>query len=366
MIKIANIVGARPNFMKIAPIHRRMLNHSLFEPVLIHTGQHYDENMSKTFFVDLKMPEPDIYLGIGSGSHATQTAAVMVALEKILIEQKPQLVVVVGDVNSTMAATIVASKLMIPVAHIEAGLRSYDRTMPEEINRIITDSIADYLFVTEQSGMDNLYKEGIEKEKIFFVGNVMIDSLVEHLPKAASLAVMQTLKCKANEYALMTLHRPSNVDDRATFLNILDSIAEIQKDIQIIFPIHPRTKKMIHQFGYDERIHEMNNLLFVDPMGYLDFLSLMSRARFVITDSGGIQEETTYLGIPCITLRQNTERPITIQMGSNRLVGTDPELIVSTAREAMNAYLRNHQIPPLWDGKASERIVSILTQILNQ
>jgi UDP-N-acetylglucosamine 2-epimerase (non-hydrolysing) len=350
--------------MKIAPIHRRMLEHPSIEPFLIHTGQHYDEKMSKTFFLDLGMPLPDIYLGVGSGSHAAQTAQVMVALEKAFTDKKPDCVVVVGDVNSTMAAAVVAAKLCIPVAHVEAGLRSFDRKMPEEINRIVTDGISDFLFVTEYSGLYHLAREGVPEEKIFFVGNVMIDSLVEHLPKAVHMDVLQQLNCTPKEYALMTLHRPSNVDENTTFLTILDAVEEIQRSIQVVFPIHPRTRKTLEQFGFKEKMDKMNGLIFTEPLGYLEFLCLMAGARFVLTDSGGIQEETTYLGIPCLTLRHNTERPVTVSMGTNQLVGTDHARIVAAANQAMNGMTAAHQIPPLWDGRASERIVKELADNL--
>ncbi len=363
MIRIVNIVGARPNFMKIAPIHRRMLEHPDISPVLVHTGQHYDEKMSRTFFVELGMPEPDIYLGIGSGSHAVQTAGVMVKLEEILIKLKPDLVMVVGDVNSTLAAAIVACKLHIKVAHVEAGLRSFDRTMPEEINRILTDSISDLLFVTEQSGLDNLADEGKDDNKVFFVGNVMIDSLIEHLDKAQNSTILQDLGLQAHNYVSMTLHRPSNVDRKEAFGRILQTIEKIQHKLPVIFPIHPRTRKMIKQLGFQDDVARMKNLRLLDPLGYLDFMRLMSQSRVVLTDSGGIQEETTYLGIPCITLRDNTERPVTVTMGTNRLVGTDSEKLMEALNTALNNFKKDHQTPPLWDGKTSDRIIDV---VLNQ
>jgi len=358
-MKIVNIVGARPNFMKIAPIHRKMQRSDFFNPILVHTGQHYDEKMSKTFFVELEMPEPDIYLGVGSGSHAEQTAAVMVKIEKYLQQEKPDVVVVVGDVNSTIAASLTAVKLGIKVAHVEAGLRSNDRTMPEEINRILTDSISEYLFVTEQSGYDNLIREGIAKEKIFFVGNVMIDSLIEHLEKASELNTLEEYGT-ADDFALMTLHRPSNVDNKNVLSQIFSALSEIQADLPVIFPIHPRTEKMLHHFGLEETVASMKNLHILQPLGYLPFLNLMSRAKLLLTDSGGIQEETTYLKIPCLTLRENTERPITIELGTNQLVGVEPENILKGYNKAMNGSFQNSQIPPLWDGNASQRILEIL------
>ncbi len=359
MLKIANIVGARPNFMKIAPIHRRMQASSKIEPLLIHTGQHYDEKMSKTFFTELGMPEPDLYLGVGSGTHAEQTAAVMIALEKTFMEQKPDWVLVVGDVNSTIAASLAASKLHIPIAHVEAGLRSFDRQMPEEINRILTDSISDLLFITEQSGIDNLAKEGIPSDKIHMVGNVMIDSLIEHLKASEALTVLEENNLEPNGYALVTLHRPSNVDNPEILQQILDTFETVQKDLPIFFPIHPRTRKNLEKFGLLDKVEQMQNIQLVDPIGYLAFLRLMSKARLVLTDSGGIQEETTYLGIPCITLRENTERPITVELGTNKLIGVQPDAILKAYQETMNGDQKQHSIPPLWDGEASKRIVEV-------
>ena len=364
MKKIANIVGARPNFMKMAPVHKRMLASPEFEPTLIHTGQHYDDAMSQTFFVDLGMPEPDIYLGVGSGSHAEQTGAILTEIEKVLMDLRPDLVIVVGDVNSTIAASLVAAKANIPVAHIEAGLRSFDRSMPEEINRICTDAIAEILFVTEPSGRDNLLREGKDAQKIHFVGNVMIDSLIDHLEKSNSSRVLQTLSIEAQEYSLLTLHRPSNVDDPTTLSRILSAVEMIQKELPLIFPIHPRTRKMIDSFGYSEKVKTMSDLVLTEPLRYLDFLHLMANARLVLTDSGGIQEETTYLGIPCLTLRENTERPITIEIGTNRLVGMDTKRIVGEAFLALNGKHVHGSIPSLWDGKASERIITILASEL--
>ena len=360
MKKIVNIVGARPNFMKMAPVHKRMLASSEFEPTLIHTGQHYDEAMSKTFFIDLGMPEPDIYLGVGSGSHAEQTGAILIKIEKVMMDLHPDLVIVVGDVNSTIAASLVAAKAGIPVAHIESGLRSFDRSMPEEINRICTDAIAEMLFVTEPSGRDNLLREGKNDQQIHFVGNVMIDSLVDHLEKSNSSTVLKDFSLEPQGYSLLTLHRPSNVDDPATLSRILDAIEIIQRELPLIFPIHPRTRKMIDSFGFSEKVNDMSGLVFSEPLRYLDFLHLMANARLVLTDSGGIQEETTYLGIPCLTLRENTERPITTEIGTNKLVGMDTRKIVIEAFLALNGKQAQGSIPSLWDGKASERIVQIL------
>jgi UDP-N-acetylglucosamine 2-epimerase (non-hydrolysing) len=363
MLKIVNVVGARPNFMKVAPIHRRMMRDPHITPLLLHTGQHYDEKMSKTFFVELGMPEPDVYLGVGSGSHAQQTAAVMVALERYLLESRPDWILVVGDVNSTLAASLVAAKLHIPVAHVEAGLRSYDREMPEEINRILTDAISDILFITEQSGWDNLLKEGVSEKKMRMVGNVMIDSLVEHLDKARTCSIATELGVTPHAYGLMTLHRPSNVDNPEILKKILDAVAVIQKEMPVIFPIHPRTRKMLSQFGLDEAVTAMTNLTLTDPLGYLAFLKLMSEAKFVLTDSGGVQEETTFLDIPCLTLRENTERPITTTLGSNRLVPLETEAILSFAQQALQGRLQRKAVPPLWDGETSKRIVDIFKSL---
>jgi UDP-N-acetylglucosamine 2-epimerase (non-hydrolysing) len=362
-MKLVNVVGARPNFMKIAPIHRRMQNSAFFDPILLHTGQHYDEKMSKTFFVELGMPEPDIYLGVGSGTHAQQTAAVMVKVEQFLMAEKPDLLIVVGDVNSTIAASMAAVKLNIPVAHVEAGLRSFDRGMPEEINRILTDSISNYLFVTEQAGLDNLKKDGVDDAKVHFVGNCMIDSLVEHLEKAAESSILKNLAVEENNYALMTLHRPSNVDNRDVMQGIFTALDKIQSDMPIIFPIHPRTKKMLDALGLNADMERMSNIKLTEPLGYLPFLRLMSRAKLIVTDSGGIQEETTYLRIPCLTLRENTERPITTTIGSNQLVGMEPDAILAGYTKAMNGYNKDSQIPPLWDGLASQRILDILERL---
>ena len=359
-ITILNVVGARPNFMKIAPIHRIMKISDIIEPILVHTGQHYDEKMSRIFFEDLGLPVPDVYLGIGSGSHARQTGAIMIEMEKIVLDYKPDLVLVVGDVNSTMAATLVASKLHIPIAHVEAGLRSFDRAMPEEINRMVTDSLADFLFVTEESGRQNLLKEGIPPEKIHFVGNVMIDSLLSHLKKAKKSNIISQLNLDHQPYALLTLHRPSNVDNQETFNGILSALEQIEQKIPIIFPIHPRSRKMLEQFQFGDRIARLKNFNLIDPLGYLDFLSLMEKAKLVLTDSGGIQEETTVLGIPCLTLRKNTERPVTVELGTNVIVGMDKDKIVDESFKILSEQSKKGKIPPLWDGNAARRIVDVL------
>ena len=366
-MKIFNIVGARPNFMKIAPIVEAMTRHPDLQPVLVHTGQHYDARMSKVFFDDLEIPRPDINLGIGSGTHAEQTAGIMPAFEKLCVKEKPDLVLVVGDVNSTLACSVVASKLCIPVAHVEAGLRSNDRTMPEEINRLVTDTLSDYLFTTCRDADENLKKAGIPAEKIFFVGNVMIDTLLKHVEKARQSDIHQRLDLMKNgspiSYAAMTLHRPSNVDDRETLSGILDAIEKIQEKIPIVFPIHPRTYKQIRTFGFETRVKAMKGLILSDPLGYLDFLALVSRSKMALTDSGGLQEETTVLGVPCITIRENTERPVTIWEGTNTMVGANREKIMEVATTVIQNGGKTGRIPELWDGKAAERIVEIIRSI---
>ncbi len=362
-MKIINVVGARPNFMKIAPIIEAMKKYPSIEPILVHTGQHYDKEMSKLFFDDLKLPPPDIYLGVGSASHAVQTARIMVEFEKVLLEQKPDLIVVVGDVNSTIACALTAVKLFIPVAHVEAGLRSRDRTMPEEINRILTDAISDYLFTTSRDADANLLKEGIPKEKIYFVGNVMIDTLMKQIDKAADSDILNRLGLQAKHYAALTLHRPNNVDDKEVFVRILGALEEVQKKIKIIFPVHPRTRKKIEDFGLSGKVKNMTNFIITDALGYLDFLNLMSNSKFVLTDSGGIQEETTILKIPCITLRETTERPITVTEGTNVIVGSDKEKIIKESLRIIEGKAKKGKIPELWDGKASERIAKVLLSI---
>jgi UDP-N-acetylglucosamine 2-epimerase (non-hydrolysing) len=364
MIKVLSVVGARPNFMKVAPFHRALLRNGAFEPKIVHTGQHYDEKMSDVFFRQLEMPKPDIYLGVGSGSHAQQTARVMTAFEKVVLNEKPDLVVVVGDVNSTLACSLVAAKLHIPVAHVEAGLRSFDRTMPEEINRIVTDSISDFLFVTEQSGLDNLRNEGVPDEKVFFVGNIMIDSLTHFREKAAQTSILEELKVKPLSYVLMTMHRPANVDQEQGLRAILETIEGIAADKQVVFPVHPRTRQRFADFGLADRLGALNNLVLVEPLGYLEFLRLMEHAMVVVTDSGGIQEETTYLGVPCLTLRPNTERPVTVEMGTNELMELNPQRILTRVRAIAGGERSCGTVPLLWDGKAAERIVQVLEEVL--
>jgi UDP-N-acetylglucosamine 2-epimerase (non-hydrolysing) len=363
-MKILNIVGARPNFMKIAPIIEAMnRRRDRIDQVLVHTGQHYDEKMSKAFFEDLGMPRPDIDLGVGSGTHAEQTGRVMVEFEKVCVKERPDLVVVVGDVNSTMACAITAKKLGIKVAHVEAGLRSGDMSMPEEINRLCTDVLCDYLFTTDHFANENLKREGIPDEKIFFVGNVMIDTLMKHKKAAARLNFADRIGLEPEKYATLTLHRPSNVDDKDTLQGILEALSQIAKELPIVFPIHPRTKKMADLFGlshYFSNGSKVKGIWTTDPLGYLEFLHLNMRAKMVLTDSGGLQEETTVLCIPCITMRENTERPITCEIGTNVIVGNNPDNILAAAEKILNGSNISGKVPEKWDGKAAERIVECL------
>lgn len=365
-VKIINVVGARPNFMKMAPIIEVMNNYpNRIDHLLVHTGQHYDEKMSKAFFNDLCMPKPDLNLEVGSGSHATQTARIMVEFEKVCLNEKPDIVIVVGDVNSTMACTITAKKLGIKVAHVEAGLRSRDMEMPEEINRLCTDVLCDYLFTTDHIADENLLREGVARERIFFVGNVMIDTLLKHKEIASQLDFGQSLGVKSGEYATLTLHRPSNVDDKIILKGILEALAEISQEVPIIFPLHPRTRKRIKQFGFDHYLSQdkkVEGIWVTEPLGYLDFLNLNMNAKMVLTDSGGLQEETTVLGIPCITMRHNTERPITCEIGTNVIVGNDKEEILNAASNVLRGEVRVGTVPDKWDGKAAERIVKVLLE----
>lgn len=358
MLKILNIVGARPNFMKMAPIIAAIEQRSVeASQVLVHTGQHYDEAMSASFFRDLQMPPPDINLQIGSGTHAEQTAKVMLAFEPVLIEQKPDWVVVVGDVNSTLACALVAAKLNVKVAHVEAGLRSFDRAMPEETNRVVTDRIADLLLTPSADADANLLREGIAAEKIVRVGNVMIDTLFAQLEKARTSSILDDLLLQPRCFAVLTLHRPSNVDDAATLRKIFSAIEKIAVELPIVFPAHPRTQARLTEFG----IMLPPQVRIVEPLGYRDFLKLWSNARLALTDSGGLQEETTALGIPCLTLRDNTERPITVEQGTNRVVGREPEAIIAAAVDVLRGDQNQPtRIPDLWDGRAAERIVEAL------
>ena len=366
MIKIICVCGARPNFMKIAPIMRAFKANGNFQTLLVHTGQHYDQNMSRLFFDDLGIPAPDVNLEVGSGSHAVQTARIMERFEPVVLDFKPDFVLVVGDVNSTIACGLVAVKLGVKLIHVEAGLRSFDRTMPEEVNRVLTDGISELLFVTEQSAIDNLKKEGVNSEKVHFVGNVMIDTLLANKEKAQKSDVLRRLGLSEKEYGVITLHRPSNVDDMAMFGQIVAAFEEIEKELKLVFPIHPRTKNRIKGSALAGRIEAMKNLLLIEPLGYLDFLCLMSNAALVLTDSGGIQEETTVLGVPCMTLRKNTERPVTITEGTNRLVEITKEGILKgycKIKKAGKNEDGSYKTPKLWDGKAAERIARIIAGV---
>lgn len=358
-MKIILVAGARPNFVKIASIMKAFQERPEIDPYLVHTGQHYSASMSKLFFEELGIPQPNINLEVGSGSHAVQTAEIMKKFEQVLLEQNPDYVLVVGDVNSTVACTLVAVKLGTKVIHVEAGLRSYDRTMPEEINRIVTDALSDYLFVTEKSAVKNLKKEGIAENKIHFVGNVMIDTLLRNKSKSDKSDILNKLGLLPGSYATVTLHRPSNVDNNTTMNGILDAFAYIEKELTIVFPMHPRTKKNLEENGLMTRLNQLKNLTIIDPLGYLDFLKLMANSKVVITDSGGMQEETTILGVPCLTLRENTERPVTITDGTNRLIGMQRDEIINEFQKVLTGHF-SKAIPPRWDGKAAERIVDVL------
>ena len=380
------VAAARPNFMKIAPLIRAI--HAYNEiigceihPFLVHTGQHYDVNMSDFFFKDLGIPEPDVHLGIGSGNHGEQTGKVLIEFEKILVSQRPELVIVVGDVNSTVAASLAAVKLHIPVAHVEAGLRSFDRRMPEEINRIVTDAVSDFLFTPSSDGDENLLKEGVPAEKIFLVGDIMVDSLLFNLKQAEKTDILERLGLRRksstdhrqliSDYSLLTLHRPGNVDNKERLSRILGALAKVSSKIPILFPAHPRTRKMIDKFNLHSYFVELaedklpttnNGIYLVNPFGYLDFLNLMAHAKVVLTDSGGIQEETTVLDIPCITLRDTTERPITLSEGTNVLVKDDPKRIVEEVEKALAGERHKGRCPAIWDGHTAERIVKILAE----
>jgi UDP-N-acetylglucosamine 2-epimerase (non-hydrolysing) len=366
-MKIIVIAGARPNFVKISPLLRTMRKRPGITPVLVHTGQHYDAQLSDQFFTDLGIEAPAHNLEVGSGSHAVQTAEVMKRLEPVLASERPDRLMVVGDVNSTIAAALVAVKLGIPVDHVEAGLRSFDRTMPEEINRILTDAIADQLFVSESSGVENLLHEGIPAERIHLVGNVMIDALEACRPRWQQMPVVQRFGLDSEQpYGLVTLHRPANVDNPDTLARIVEALGDVSRRLTLLWPVHPRTKQAlrgnphVHWHGGDGNGTVPHGLVALEPLGYLDCLAVMSRARLVLTDSGGIQEETTVLGIPCLTLRSNTERPVTLTHGTNRLIGTDPDAVVSAALHALSEPCGSTNRPPLWDGLASERIVDRL------
>ncbi|MFN4146408.1 MAG: non-hydrolyzing UDP-N-acetylglucosamine 2-epimerase [Runella sp.] len=363
-MKILNIVGARPNFMKVAPLHRAFQQYPHITSKIIHTGQHYDTKMSEVFFEQLQLPQPDYFLGVGGGTHAQQTAKIMLAFEEVMNTEKPDRVLVVGDVTSTIACALVAVKMHVPVIHVEAGLRSGDRRMPEEINRILTDSISDYLFVTEQAGLDNLLHEGVPPHKIFMVGNCMIDSLVHYRQKAQQLNVMPSLGVQTKSFVLMTMHRPANVDTPEGLTSILKIIENTAKHKTVVLPIHPRTAQNFERFGLQEQLQNQQNLILTEPQGYLEFLNLMENAALVITDSGGIQEETTYLQVPCLTFRDSTERPVTVELGTNQLLADlNPETVQEKVMEILEGRVKKGVIPPLWDGHAADRIAEILADI---
>jgi UDP-N-acetylglucosamine 2-epimerase (non-hydrolysing) len=351
---ILHVVGARPNLMKVAPVLSALKQYSKIKQSLIHTGQHYDTNMSDVFFEQLAIPAPDVNLGVGSGSHARQTAEIMTRFEPVVVERKPDLVLVYGDVNSTVATALVCSKLLIQVGHVEAGLRSFDRAMPEEINRLLTDQLADLLFTPSEDGNKNLEREGIPANKVHKVGNVMIDSLVRLLP----VAINQKLNGLPNRYVLVTLHRPANVDDDHALKVILGYLLELNSELKVVFPVHPRTRRRIADFGID-----VSQLDLREPLPYIEFLALQRRATAVVTDSGGIQEETTYLKVPCLTLRNNTERPVTVTMGTNILVGQDGTMLRAELTKILQGKQKQGTVPPLWDGHSGERIAEILSKL---
>lgn len=360
MLRILSVVGARPNFMKIAPIYDEMRKYPGIDAHLLHTGQHYDHAMSDLFFKNLGLPEPDRYLGVGSAAHGEQTGKIMIGFEGMLQELRPDLVLVVGDVNSTIACGLVAVKMGIKLVHVEAGLRSFDRTMPEEVNRVLTDQISDYLFTTEESARANLHREGISDERIFFVGNVMIDTLLRHRERAAERPVLSELGLAPKEFALATLHRPANVDDESILAGLLKALCTVSERLPVLFPLHPRTRQRLVDFGLDKMVARYPGLRLVGPLGYLDFLKCTDSARLVITDSGGIQEETTVLGVPCITARENTERPVTVTEGTNVVVGRDPARLLDEAFRILSEGGKKGKRPKLWDGKAAARMVEIL------
>jgi len=361
MAKILCVVGARPNFMKIAPLKRSFDLHPDIDAIIVHTGQHYDEKMSDIFFNQLEIPKPQYNLGIGGGSHTQQKAKVMLAFEPIVEKEKPDMVLVVGDVNATAACSIVAVKMGIPICHVEAGLRSFDRKMPEEINRIITDSISDLLFITEQSGIDNLAKEGVNPDQVFFVGNVMIDNLIYLKNKADQSTILEDLGVEKNEFILMTMHRPQNVDHLDGLQSIMSIIKKTSQHKKIVLPLHPRTKNNLETHGLLSELSAMSNVIIDQPLGYLEFLKLMKNASLIITDSGGIQEETTYLQVPCITFRSTTERPVTTSLGTNYLMkDLNVDKVYKLAKDILSGNMKDGVIPPFWDGKAAVRIAKIL------
>jgi UDP-N-acetylglucosamine 2-epimerase (non-hydrolysing) len=359
-MRILVVAGARPNFVKVAPVITALRKTARAEVALVHTGQHYDYNLSATFFEELSIPSPDIFLGVGSGSHGEQTARILAAFEEVLVKDPPAAAVVVGDVNSTVACALAAAKCGVPVAHVEAGLRSFDRTMPEEINRVLTDALADYLFTHSPDADENLRREGAPGGRIFRVGNVMIDTLREYEAAARARDMAGRLGLQAGGYAVCTLHRPSNVDDQSTLRTVLHILADLQAECPIVLPLHPRTRTRIEAFSLTEMLQDLRNLRAIDPLGYLDFVGLMATAAVVLTDSGGVQEETTALGIPCLTLRESTERPVTVTIGTNAVVGTDPDRVLAAARRALSGDWPRGHLPEGWDGRAAERIAAIL------
>lgn len=362
MIRIVCVVGARPNFVKMAPLVRHIKEEwsDTFETTLVHTGQHYDEKLSQIFFEELRMPQPDVNLGVGSGTAVRQIAEIMQRFEEVLLWKKPDRVVVVGDVNSTLATALAAEKMGIPVAHVEAGLRSFDPAMPEETNRVLTDRVSDLLFATEESAVQNLLNEGFDKERIFWVGNIMIDSLISHSHEAGRSTILNRMSLAPQEYALVTLHRPSNVDTQEGMGRMVALLSEVEKRIRVLFPIHPRTRGRMEEFGLASALGTLRNVTLCEPVGYLDFIRLMRDAKMVLTDSGGIQEETTALGTPCLTLRENTERPATITEGTNLLIGTDPQRALAAVVDILEGRGKKGRVPTLWDGQAAQRIVRIL------
>jgi UDP-N-acetylglucosamine 2-epimerase (non-hydrolysing) len=359
-MKLIHVVGARPNFMKIAPIMRVAFRYDNIEQILVHTGQHYDDNMSQWFFDELGIKEPDVNLEVGSGTHGEQTGEIMKRFEKFIVDEGGDIIVVVGDVNSTIACGLVAAKLHIPLAHVEAGLRSFDRSMPEEINRLLTDAISDYLFTPAEEANKNLRKEGIPEGKIFLVGDIMIDTLIWEMENTPDLDTPLFKDLKVGEYAVLTLHRPSNVDNEETFEGIVDALNTIAEEIEIIFPAHPRTQKQIKEFNIEL---DRDNIKVVEPLSYRDFLRLYKNSAFVLTDSGSIQQETTYLNIPCLTIRENTERPFTITKGTNILVGVDPDVIIEESLKILNGNKKNTKGMPFWDGKTAERIIEVFLDV---
>jgi UDP-N-acetylglucosamine 2-epimerase (non-hydrolysing) len=369
-MRVLSVVGARPNYMKMAPVLRELAKHNQFESFLVHTGQHYDDAMSTIFFQELRMPQPNFYLRVGSGTHAVQTAEVMKRFEEVCCQLNPGLVIVAGDVNSTLACSLTAAKLQVPVAHVESGLRSFDRSMPEEINRMVTDSLSDLLFTTEESGNNNLRREGLPEEKIHFVGNTMIDSLVHCYPLLSRLKVNESFRfCNAMPYFVATIHRPANVDDPTRLRRVLEILASASRLAPVLFVTHPRTRNRLQQVSDKLELVDLSDCLdeprqgyiyLLPPLGYLEFLWLMSKSTAVLTDSGGIQEETTFLRIPCMTLRDNTERPVTVELGTNQLVGLDLQKILSSLDRIMNGEWQAGVVPQLWDGRSAERVVEVL------